>query len=164
MTKPKRLSKEQLSHAKRMFMNYESITQIAKSMEVARSSIQYHVKNSWDAEREMNKAELFHQLASTKKVHFTNISDAALKIMTRAIEDTANRSGEITLREAQTAAAILETIDKITRLDEGTPTDIISNQEKPMTIVEVQKKIALDPFADSVPAVEYKEVDEKNPN
>ena len=154
----KKYSDKQLAKAKQLYMEYQSLDEIERRTKIPRGSVYHHVKSKWKDEREMNKAELFAQMTATKKVHFTNMTSATIKILTRALEDLANRDQAPTIVEATKAAEIMNTLDKITRLDEGNPTDIVSNQEKPMTIEVIKEKIALDPF--SVEEIEYKGEDE----
>jgi len=151
-----------LANAKKKYMNYESLNSIATSMNVSRSTLTYHVKKEWEVERELSKAELFNQMTTTKKVDFTKMTQSTISIMTKALDALATRINPPTMKEATQAADILATLDKITRLDDGTATDIVSNQDKPITIVEVQKKIANDPFAEE-PAG-YIELDEEKTN
>jgi len=56
-------------------------------------------------------------------------------------------------------AQVLESLDKITRLDDGKPTEI--TEEKPFAVDVLHKKIALDPFA-QVEEIEYKEIEEED--
>lgn len=84
------------------------------------------------------------------------MTEATIKILSKALNHLATRDIPPTMQEARMASDIMSSLDKITRLDEGNPTDIISD-DKPLTITEVQKKIAKDPFA--IPAVGYVEVE-----
>ena len=130
---------------KALYMEYKNPSQIAKACRCSRSTVVHHIKK-WATERELKRAELFQTMSEAKQVEFTNMTQATITIMTRALAGLANRAEEPTMREAVMASDILATLDKITRLDEGNPTDIIS-KDKPLTIVEVQKAIAQDPFA-----------------
>jgi len=153
-----KISKEILDQAKKMYMEYTPIKAIAEQLSVPRTSIQYHANNEWELERELQKAELFRTFTSQKKATMTKLSEHSLKIMMRALEAAARSDTPPTLREAQQTALILESIDKILRLDDNKPTEIIDS--KPVTTIELKKKLALDPFSDEeVMEVEYKEVE-----
>ena len=47
--------------------------------------------------------------------------------------------------EARNLTTIVSEIDRILRLDDGEPTDIIS-QHKPATVIELKQKLKADPF------------------
>lgn len=143
-------SVDQLEDAKQRYLRYESIRSISMVCKVPRSTITYHAKRTWELQRELEKADLFSQVTSAKRVDFTKMTQSAITIMSKAMSALATRHEPPTLKEATQAGDILATLDKITRLDEGSATDIISNQDKPITIVEVQKKISADPFADKL--------------
>lgn len=145
--------------AKALYMDYVPVAKIAREVGASRSTLQYHVHEYWRAERELKKAELMQALAESKSVEITSMTESAITIMKKALLELANREKAPTITEATQASNILMQIDKITRLDESKPTDIVSNSDKPLTIIEVQKKISLDPFADQIEDVETKEIE-----
>jgi len=145
MTTKNKLTDAQLKRMKDEYMQYKNPTQIAKAVRCARTTVVHHIKK-WDVEREMKKAELFQTMSEAKQVEFTNMTQATITIMNRALAGLANRTEEPTMREAVMASDILATLDKITRLDDGNPTDIIS-KDKALSIIEVKRKIASDPFS-----------------
>ena len=155
----KKITDEQLERGKTLYMEYKSVTEIANTLSLPKSTIHYWTKK-WSPERELKKAELFAQMHEIKKVQFTEMTSATVTIMQRALTDLAKRSKSPSMSEARTAASILETLDKITRLDEGNPTDIVSDINIPLTVEAIKKKVALDPFQAAEELVEYKEVEE----
>lgn len=158
-------NKEDIEKAKKLYMDYIPIAQISQVLGIPRSTIQYHAKKEWSVEREMEKVQLFQALNDSKKVDFTKMTQSAIVIMSKALQALASRPEPPTMGEAQRAADVLNTLDKITRLDEGKATDIVSNQEKPMTIETVRAKIALDPFAkirnEEPEVIGYEEVEDE---
>lgn len=158
MTSKTKISEEKLEEAKRMYMEYKPIKVIAEQLGVPRTTVQYHANQYWETERELAKNELFRQFTSLKKATLTKLSEASLKIMTRALENAASSDEPPTLREAQQTSLILEAIDKILRLDDGKPTDI--TESKPVTTIELKKRLSADPFAEIIDA-EVKELDHK---
>ena len=155
----KRLSKSKLMQMRNDYFNYMSMNAIAEKYEVSRSTVKHHVDSQWKAEREMRKAELYQQLSDSKQVEFTDITNSTIKVLKRSLQYLAERTEPPTLREAVDASKILDILDKITRLDESKPTEIIGNQERPLTIESVKQKLALDPFQSEevVPVIEVKE-------
>ena len=144
MRKFTELSEEDQLKAKEMYLEYGSVTDIAKRYNVLRTSISYYANKKWKADRDLLRADLFASFNELKRATFTKMSESAIKVMTKALQHIAEREEAPTMREAKDVSAILESLDKITRLDEGKPTDII--QEKSDSIVEIQRKLNLDPF------------------
>lgn len=139
-------------------MAYSSATEVAKQLNVPRSSINYHIKkeDGWEFERNLCRAELLSKVSNAKSSDFATINSDLVTILKRSISTLAKREEPPTVNEAKSAAAILDVLDKITRLDDNTPTDIIQEQ-KIVTVGELQKKIKLDPF-NTVEETEYKEI------
>lgn len=150
------LSDAQLKQAKQAYMEYKSVAEIADALGVARTSLSYHVNKSWKVEREMFKDELMQHFASNKRAHFVNISENAIKVLSRALQDLATREIPPSTREAKDAAGIIEALDKILRLDDGKPTDIIAN-EKPVSIIEIKERLKIDPFYGEIEDAEFSE-------
>ena len=138
------LSTESQAEAKRMYLEHFSIAEIARQFDVSRQSMSYHANKYWKSEKDLLRAELFQQFTENKRTAFTRMSQAAIDVMTRALEEQARRIEAPSIREAKDAVAILEALDKITRLDDGNPTEILA--EKPLSITSLKAKLALDPF------------------
>jgi hypothetical protein len=139
------IDKDKLAAAKERYLKYEPVAVIAKDMGIARTSLQNWVNREWKAERELARAELFEDVAKVKKVQFVKLTENAITVLSRALETLAKSQDNITMKEARDVAAIMESLDKITRLDENKPTEIHS-QEKVVTVVELREKLRVDPF------------------
>jgi predicted DNA-binding protein YlxM (UPF0122 family) len=152
------LTDEQREWAKNQYLvEHMSITDIAKKLDVGRTSVSYYANKYWKKELDMMKAELFARFTSTKRMHFTKMSESSIKIIARSLEALANRDNPPSVMEAAKATQILESLDKITRLDDGSPTDIVA--EKPISIKEIESIIDLNPFTErKIEDVEYKEI------
>lgn len=145
--KPK-LNKTQIAKMKEMYLNYTSITDIAKVFKVARNTVNWHINsNAWLAERKLKENEVFSSFSDAKKVDFVKMTQSATAIMARSLDNLATRHEPPTINEATRAADILKTLDNILRLDDGKPTDIVKNTDKPMDAKELKKKLKADPFA-----------------
>lgn len=155
------LSKAEQDAAKQRYMEYQSVASIAEELNVARTTVQYHAKTHWETEREMLKAELFSQFTKTKRSKFIEMSEASIKIINKSLQALINREEPPSTREAKDATVILEALDKITRLDDGKPTEI--TEEKVMDMNEIQAIATLVPFkpklAEPIEEVEYEEID-----
>lgn len=148
MSNAKKLNITQINKMKEMYMKYTALTQIAKTFKVSRSTVNWHINtNAWQAERKLAESEIFSTFTDAKKTDFVKMTQSAVNIMARSLETLATRHEPPSMTEATRAADILKTLDNILRLDEGKPTDIVENQDKPLTSKELKEKIKADPFA-----------------
>ena len=143
---------------KQKFLRYISVAKIAREHGVKRTTLQYHATTHWTALRENLKAETFSEFMDTKRENFVKMSQSSMSIIASALIELAQRDMPPTMREAQMAVNVLAELDKITRLDDGNPTEITA--EKPMSIENIRAKLALNPFGEDVKEVEFKEVKE----
>ena len=147
--------------AKQRYMEYQSVASIAEELNVSRTTLQYHVKTYWEQERELLKAELFSRFTATKRSKFIEMSESSINIISKALKALAHRGEPPTTREAKDAVNILEALDKITRLDDGRPTEI--TEEKVMDMDEIHSIATLVPFkprlvGEDVEEAEYEEI------
>lgn len=154
----RKISQAKLDQAKRRYMEYENVSAIARDLDIPRTSLNHYIQNYWEQERDLSKAELFAAFSETKKASFVEMSEASIKIIKRALAQLANRDNPPSVMEAKRATEILESLDKITRLDEGNPTEITG--EKPMDLKDIQVIANLNPFAE-VEDADYKEIEDK---
>jgi predicted HTH domain antitoxin len=149
----KNIPEQTIKLAKARYMGHEPLSKIAKELEVPRSSLQYYVNLEWKHERELAENEVISAFADSRISVLNKISKHSADIILKSLESLKNRDKPPSVIEARAAVTIFESLDKIMRLDKGSPTDIIG-ETKPMTIIELKKEIAqLDPF--------YKEEDEE---
>ena len=142
------------------YMSYESIAKIAREFNVNRTTLQYQVNTYWMVERDQAKADLYNEFNDTKKLNSTRMQNSAISIMVKALEALDQREFPPTMQEARQAKEIFETVDKITRLDEGAPTEITG--EKAVAMKDIQAKLDLDPFKkDEIKEVSFVEVKPK---
>ena len=158
LNKYSELNEEEQEEMKQKFLNYLPISRIAREHSVSRTTLQYHATKHWNPVRESMRAETFGQFMDTKRETFVKMSTTSMSIIKSALDDLANRDVPPSMREAQMAVNVLVELDKITRLDDGAPTEITA--EKPLSIDAVKKKIALDPFS-KVEEVAFKEVEDE---
>ena len=145
-TAPK-LTPKHIASIKSMFMEYKGISEIAKAYKVSRTTINWHINsNNWLAERKLAESEVFTSFSDAKKTDFVKMTQSAVNIMSRSLTELASRHEPPTMQEALRAADILKTLDNILRLDDGKPTDIVANQDKPMDDTELKKRLNADPF------------------
>lgn len=155
-----RVDPKLLEQAKERYFNNEPVNKIAKSLGINRNTLQNYVNQTWKSERRLQAAELFQELASVKKSQFLKMTQSAIVVLTRALEDISNRDTPPTMKEAKDVSAILDSLDKITRLDENKPTEITAS-EKPITVIELKEKLKVDPFLE-IEDVDYEETNSKD--
>jgi len=152
------LSEPNKEALKQAYMEGVTITELADKYGLKRTSLSYHANKYWKQELELRRSELFESFSSSKRANFIKMSESAIKVMSKALQELAQREFPPTIREAKDATVILESLDKITRLDDGNPTDIIA--EKPVSIIELRDKLKIDPFYEEVEDVEFVQIEE----
>jgi hypothetical protein len=146
MTDQFRHDPKTLEDAKKLYMEYEPIATISKATNLKHSTISYHVnkQNGWRTERELYKADLLEKVVDSKRASFAKMTVNAISVVERCLADIATRGTPPTTTEAQRCMQILESLDRITRLDDGAPTEIVA--EKPMALETIHTIVASDPF------------------
>ena len=137
-------SKYELTEAKEMFMAFKPVKEIAEATGINYRSLLYHT-TKWKDERNLVRNELLKELTENKKAMLVSLTGNSLACIDRAIEDLKHRSVPPSIHEARMLTNIVSEIDKIIRLDDDKPTDIIA-EHKPTTIVEIREKLKRDPF------------------
>lgn len=142
----KKHSDKKLEAAKRSYMSYEPVSKIARDLNIPRTTIQNHVNEKWKAERQILANEIIAELGETKAAKLSTLFSNGIDVIHAAIKDLHMRGTPPTMNEARAAVNVIEALDKIMRLDQGNPTDIIA-ETKPISIIELRKEIdELDPF------------------
>jgi len=141
---------EILAAIKEEYMNYVSLVALSKKYNVNLDSIKWHVnrkKDNWRDEREGHEKQVLAEFTGNKKAKLVKISKLSLKVMEKALEGLENQE-DISIQDARNVSTILESMDKIIKLDEGKPTEnrgIIEN--KPTSPQELKKRLSeVDPF------------------
>jgi hypothetical protein len=153
-------SKYDLIEAKEMFLSFKAIKDIAEYCSIPYRTLLYHSKK-WEGERYMLRKVILKDLAENKKAVLVSLTGNSLDCIDRAIRTLKERSKPPTVMEARNLTTIVSEIDRILRLDDGEPTDIIS-QHKPATIIELKQKLKADPFY--IEDAEYRETKNEDTN
>jgi len=151
-------SKYDLKAAKAMFMDFKPLKEIAKVLNIKYRTLVYH-KNKWEEERNLIRKEILRDLADNKRAILVNLTSNSLDCVDRAIEDLKKRDKPPTIHEARLLTNIISEIDRIIRLDDGEPTDIIS-EHKPSTVIELKAKLKKDPFY--IEDASFREIEDEN--
>ena len=156
-------SKYNLKEAKTLYMDFKPLKEIASETGINYRTLLYHSKK-WTGERNLVRNELLKEITDNKKTVLTSLTGNSLDCIDRAIKELKERRQPPSIQEARMLTNIVAEIDKILRLDEGSPTDIIA-EHRPATIIELKEKLKKDPFY--IEDASFKEVtndtsDEKN--
>lgn len=137
-------------------MKYRSIAEIARELGVARPTISYHIDKGWKAERIIRRNELALELTESKAAIMSSTFSASYKGVNAWVEKVTSPDHDLKPHEVRTLMQIIESMDKIVRLDAGSPTDIIADTS-PIPVIEIRKKILeADPFLEDV---DFKEIE-----
>lgn len=146
MATPRKLSKAQLEWAKEQYMNYKPIAEISREVGVTSKAIQYHVNKGWKSERILRRNELAIELTESKAAIMSSTFSASYKGVNAWVRKVTAPDHQLSPQEVKTLMQIITEMDKITRLDAGSPTDIIADTT-PIPVIEIRKKILdSDPF------------------
>ena len=139
-------------------MDFKPLKEIAKVLNIKYRTLVYH-KNKWEEERNLIRKEILRDLADNKRAILVNLTSNSLDCVDRAIEDLKKRDKPPTIHEARLLTNIISEIDRIIRLDDGEPTDIIS-EHKPSTVIELKAKLKKDPFY--IEDASFREIEDEN--
>lgn len=136
-----------LEEAKKLYLNYNSRQVIMEKTGLSEHAVKYYVNTGWKDARDLRKHEVIEALSESKKALMVQISKNGLEVLARAMEDLKANPRDLGPKEIVQIAGVIADMDKITKLDDGAPTEIIADT-KPATIVEIRKMLQKDPFAD----------------
>lgn len=140
----KKYTEEQLSAAKSLYLKYEPISAIEKTTGIGRSAIMYHIPK-WREIRDLAKSEVIDALSDGKKMLISSISKNGLEILAKSLAHLAASDRNLSVKEMRGVSDIIDSLDKIIKLDEGSPTEILA-EVKPSTTFEIRKLLKSDPF------------------
>ena len=118
----KKLTKEQLAKAKSLYMNYMPISEIASRVDAPRTSIQNHVNKEWRSERVLRSTEIAANFSEAKLSMMNRTFSTSFKALQEWVRLKAMDVSELKANEAKTMMTIISEMDKILRLDAGSPT------------------------------------------
>lgn len=153
----KKLTDEQLVYAKQQYMNYRSVSDIAREMGINRGTLQHWVNEYWKGERVLRRNELAAEFSEAKGAIMTSTFSCSFKGVQAWVQRVTDPNYDMKPHEVKTLMSVITEMDKIMRLDQGSPTDIIADT-KPVTVHEIRKQIvASDPFL--IEDTDFKELD-----
>jgi hypothetical protein len=150
------LENPQREMAKAMYMKYEPLSIIEASTGITVSNLKNYSRK-WKIERDAIRSEIIHALTESKRALMFSISKNGLEVLAKAMEDLRKGTRQLSPKEMSGIANIINDLDKIVKLDDGNPTDIIA-EIKPSSTIEIRKLMAADPFGEIEDAIITKEL------
>jgi DNA-binding transcriptional ArsR family regulator len=137
-------SQEQFDLMRQMYYGYKPIAEIVKATGVKRPTVMFHIKK-WKEDRELRKHEIVAALTDSKRELMSSIAKNGLEALAASMEYLNSNKKVLSLKEMQSVAQIIDSFDKITKLDDGNPTEILA-EIKPSSTIEIRKLLKNDPF------------------
>lgn len=109
------IPEETLLEAKRLYMAFKPISQIARDLEVNRTTIQYYVRKGWKDERDLASSEFISSMASRRAGDLEGIEKNSIKVLARCINHLAKREIPPSTKEGLDALKILQGIDELAK-------------------------------------------------
>lgn len=108
---------ETLERAKAMYMDFLTVSEIARELNVNRTTIQYYVKEYWKDERNIAASDFLSDMAKGRATELSRIQRSSLAVIRRSLSAIAHRAEPPTTKEALDASKILENMDKLAKAD-----------------------------------------------
>lgn len=149
---PKELDREKnYRRAFEAYLDYVPINIISKSYSIPTADLITYINSgreserSWRSIREDHEQQSHREYFATRSSRLNELVNFSIVGIKRALNRTLSRQ-KVSLKDAKTISEILGTLDKIIRLDERSPTEIIK-VDKPASLEEVREFIRMnDPF------------------
>jgi len=136
---------ELIERAKQLYMEFKNATEIYNATGLPIRTVHYHVQRSWRAERDVIKNDYFSYVAENKRHLLNDITDSALQIIDKSLKRLVESDEKLKVHQIKAISEILESIDKIIKLDDNKPTEIHATTQ-PTTIIELKERLRVDPF------------------
>jgi hypothetical protein len=152
---PPRIPAETKALAKRLYFDYEPVAVIAKATKLSPKTIDKWIygkketppERTWKKQRENKCTELMASVYEEEAKHnIARLFQVGVPMIVKAFEFRAGLTMPLTMEEAVQASQILTSFDKLRRLDQGRPTDIVDLP--PVTLEELRDVVVRDKFFD----------------
>ena len=140
----KHVDADALALAKTLYLKYTPINSIVDNSKIVRSTLMYHIPR-WREERELMKSEIMDALSDSKKELMSSIAKNGLEVLAKSMQELAVTGRALSPKEMLGIANIVDSLDRITKLDNGQATDIIA-EVRPASAIEIRKLLSRDPF------------------
>lgn len=147
---------EQLNKAKRLFfagVTFDNIVSLTKIKPFALREAIDRVPNGWRAIRDASEDLVVTSATIDRLNTALSCAGVASSILLDSLKELkhATDSGRVlSIKEMKGVSDIVDSLDKIIRLERGTPTDIVCNAS--LSIEEARDILKKDPFAEAIEA------------
>lgn len=147
--------------AKILFMQFVPRDEIVRRLDMSEVTFSIWVnKYGWEKERNEVVRSVVNDVKDQGRRVLAEVSRISLSMVYKSLSHRSQQPAPLTLREAQVVTDILSKLDRIARLDDGEPTDIVAGSERlaPISIEELRTIVAKDAFIDIIPIKKTKDV------
>jgi len=137
-------SPDQIAKAKSLYLKYVPWHEISRLSEVPEHSIRKYATSSWRVERDSIKKGIIESALDNKRGVLISIAQYGLAIVEKGLKDILHSEVPLTAKELVNIASIVDSFDKIVKLDDGQATDR-TEVIQPASIIEI-KRMLNDPF------------------
>jgi len=102
-----------LMQAKEKYMAHESVSQIARDLEVNRTTLQYYVRKDWKPERDLISKDIVSSLNSGRLSDLLKTKDLTMSIVNKALKSVLQRSEPPSTKEALDAFKLYQGVDEL---------------------------------------------------
>lgn len=156
-TKSRTYEKDQIEAAKKLYMEFKLVPQIAESTGMKGDAIKYYIKNGWFAEREAIQSEIINAMTDSKRNDLIEITSHGLTFLKKSLQKL-TKDAEVNPSPGllKTISTIVFEINKIKALDDGMATEIVG-EIKPSSVVEIRELLKKDPFHEEIEDASFTE-------
>ena len=104
---------ELIAKAKKLYMEYKTIAEVARQTYISRSTINYYIAKSWEKERKAREDLNLARLNDITAMDLKTIGKDSITILKRAINNSATGDEPPSLKDALAVSKIIETIKKL---------------------------------------------------
>lgn len=142
---PSKYSNNQVDQAKRLYMSFTPVAQIARETDIPRSTLRYYIGQSWKDEREQDSMELITNIVGARKYQLQDISNLTLEVIFNSIRDIRESDKTMNTKAMLDLAKTLEILDRLAYADKRNNPDGLGDNEH--NLIEMEEVEASDPFA-----------------
>lgn len=144
-------TKDQIEKGRLLFLQYRSYEEISEMTGMTVYALKWYAKKSWRKERDMHKNQIIELLGESKAKAFAEIGMHGMELLCRSLREHAKNGTILSVKESFALSNIITNIDKIVRLEDGLPTDIVKDIA-PADQGEIIELVQADPFYKRLPA------------
>jgi uncharacterized protein YjcR len=144
-------TKDQIEKAHQLYLKYTPYEEMAAMTGMSVYAMKWYAKKGWRKERDLLKSQIIDLLGESKAKSFAEIGKHGMDLLVRSLQEHTRNGTILSVKEALALSNIITNIDKIVRLEDGLPTDIVKDI-MPADQSEIIELVQADPFYKQLPA------------